>query len=379
MARPSLEQNPARQVDARPVALYGRVSTKAQAESGLSIEMQVAELPELAERVWPNAPHILIDLDAGRSAWRGSKKRGQGRERAGTQELWQLVRDRAIRGIAVENPSRLFRDDAAALAFVDDCNDAGVEIHTLNYGQLATTGYARVQTSVLFTLAAADSDEKSRKVAATKKKNAEAGYWNGGTPPHGTCAVKEGRYLVLEATEGIDFVREAFALLDSGLSQTETAKRLGVKRENVTERIFRNRHYVGQVRHGNEWHDAKWPAFVDVAQFERVQERLRADAKMNFRNAASLPPACPSARSCVAATAGRASEATTTRRATATAITPAAVTREAAGSGIRQRTSRGRFAFTLARAPACYSMPSTPTAGMDSGRPATTGPSSPPA
>lgn len=107
--------------DALPVALYGRVSTRSQADHGLSIEMQAAELPELAERVWPGAEHVPIDLDAGRSAWRGSKKRGQGRERAGTQELWQLVRDRAIQGIAVENPSRLFRDAAAALAFVDDC------------------------------------------------------------------------------------------------------------------------------------------------------------------------------------------------------------------------------------------------------------------
>jgi DNA invertase Pin-like site-specific DNA recombinase len=259
----------------RAVALYNRVSSKRQAEQGLSLQAQANQLRKRAEQQWTDCATVEL-ADEGISAWAGSTK-----VRYGFEELRELVRAGRLRVVLFADADRIARDLEEALAFLRECNDNGVELWTLTQGQLATRGDAKIFTVLLLAMAEASSDNKSEHVRRVKTDAARRGLWVHGPKPYGYRRDPETRALVVHETEAAT-VQEVFERFASGESLHGIARRVGTAPQNIRNWLD-NAVYIGRVKCGEEWFDAVHAPLIEDSLWRRVRQR-RADNAIAARH-----------------------------------------------------------------------------------------------
>lgn len=229
----------------RIVHLYLRVSTVEQAEEGVSLDAQEAELRRLAEQRWPDA-RILVHREEGKSA-------REGKTRPTYESLCQqLGAGHAL--LAVER-SRLARSVTEWLTLRKLCAEHSVHLETVNGGtEDTTTATGRLIGTILAAVAEFESDLKSERVKRATSYLQTNGLWHGGRLPL-TLTVSPER--ILTATDDTPHIGEAFRLLvEEGWSVKRIARwlgdQLGCAIPNVRRRVLRNPHYAGYLTHGRD-------------------------------------------------------------------------------------------------------------------------------
>jgi DNA invertase Pin-like site-specific DNA recombinase len=254
----------------RAVALYNRVSSKRQAEHGLSLQAQEHQLRKRAHELWPDCPTTEL-ADEGISAWAGSSK-----VRYGFEELRNLVRAGRLQAIVFADADRIARNLEEALAFVRECSENGVELWTLTQGRLGTRGDPKMMTVFLLAMAEAASDNKSEHVRRAKKDAARRGLWVHGPKPYGYRRDPDTRALVIHKEEATT-VREVFERFAAGASLRSIARSIGTSEQNLRNWLD-NEVYIGRIKCGNESHQGAHEPLIEDALWRRVRQQRSQNA-----------------------------------------------------------------------------------------------------
>jgi site-specific DNA recombinase len=138
-------------------AIYARVSTVEQADEGISLDAQEAELRALIESRYPDE-RITLYREEGKSA-RGGKKRPQ------YDDLCAAITAGRVRRVFAVELSRLTRDVSEWLHLRKLCADHGVHLETVNGGVEDTSSAAgKLLGTMIAALAEFESDLKSERV-----------------------------------------------------------------------------------------------------------------------------------------------------------------------------------------------------------------------
>lgn len=184
----------------RKVKVFGylRVSTKSQAESGLSLETQKTLITDYVGRsgIAVVDDGIIWIKDAGISA---SKTRTA--NRAG----WKAMSEQATKGSVVVASAldRVFRSVGDAALCLERLKASGIELHTVDKGCVSKGGAeANLQLNVLNSVAQFESELKSRRIKEVKSWMAGNHLWMGGRRKRGFVKTKIGDKKFAVVDEG---------------------------------------------------------------------------------------------------------------------------------------------------------------------------------
>jgi DNA invertase Pin-like site-specific DNA recombinase len=153
-------------------ALYERVSTTMQKESGHSLDSQEEDLINYCKRRnW-----TVVNL------YKDEAVSGRLVDRPGLQRLLGDVRAGKIDVVVVPNVSRFFRKLDTLLATMKIFNDYGVSFVSLSENLNFTTKWGKLILSVLGTLAEIYVDDLSETTSRGKQQRARKGLFNGSIP-----------------------------------------------------------------------------------------------------------------------------------------------------------------------------------------------------
>ena len=230
-------------------------------------------------------------------------------DRPALQQLLNDVDAGRIDMIVVYKIDRLTRSLSDFAKLVDRLDRAGASFVSVTQQFNTSTSMGRLTLNVLLSFAQFEREvtaERIRdKIAASKQK----GLWMGGRVPLGYDKSADG--LVINEAEA-ETVRALFAAyLDLGcvrrLKAFADAKELRTKTRAARSgsmvpgkpfsrgrlyHLLSNPVYVGQVRHKSNVYDGRHDAIVDLATWDRVQDRLQQNAvrRRSHTNAASPSP-----------------------------------------------------------------------------------------
>lgn len=294
--------------DASRAVIYARVSTEEQAEHGASLDAQLAEAREFAQR---NGLTV-----AGEYVERGSSGTDDRRP-----EFRRMLDDLAGPGnrvgtVLVVHTSRFMRDAAKARVRKEQLRRQGVRVVSVQQ-PVEDDATGRFVEGMFELIDQLESEQIGRRTRAGMRQNAVNGYWNGSAPPFGFRVLsvpgpggKPKRKLHVEPAEA-ELVGRVFALYLANNGAVEVAKRLNTSgaryrgrlwdRDKVL-RVISNPAAIGRVPWGRRdpitgalLHADK-VAFVEVEPivdqelFDLAQaERKTRDPEKNPGRAASSP------------------------------------------------------------------------------------------
>ena len=263
-----------------PVALlYSRVSRQEQGINGLSLDAQAAATRQYAARagwlIGPERQDIMSGMKDARPQYQ-----------ALLSEARRLRAEGKTVAIVVSALDRLGRRLAERLRVREELKSLGIELHSVREGGLVSDLVANVLGAVA---------EEEARLASVRVKETRARTMSNGWVPGGRLALgylrrtateqerKQGApKSVLDAdAERAPIVREAFTRVASGASVRAVARWLASLPDDVrqgrsasyhaTRQMLDSRTYIGQFPDGTP---GRWPALVDPATFERVQQRI---------------------------------------------------------------------------------------------------------
>jgi len=157
-------------------ALYVRVSTREQAQTGYSIEDQQESLRLLAQR--RGCVSEVLYCDAGIS---GEKLEG----RPGLTALLLAAEEGRLDEVLVVDESRLARDELVGALIRDKLKRGGVRLVTTSGERDLTDPSDNFVANVLSAAAAFEQDLRTKKTLSGKRRAALANNWPAGPPPFG--------------------------------------------------------------------------------------------------------------------------------------------------------------------------------------------------
>jgi site-specific DNA recombinase len=217
-------------------------------------------------------------------------------ERPGLKRLLDDIAANKINVIVVYKVDRLTRSLADFAKIVEALDAKGVSFVSVTQQFNTTSSMGRLTLNILLSFAQFEREvtgERIRdKIAASKKK----GMWMGGLVPLGYDL--EGRKLVPSPKEAelivkifslyleLGCVRKLAARLDrerirTKLWTTRTAARLGgvAFARGALYHLLRNRLYLGEIRHRDQWYPGEHQGIVDRALWDRVQAQLDSNLR----------------------------------------------------------------------------------------------------
>lgn len=265
-------------------AAYVRVSTKTQADEGLSLEVQQAKVERhIADRRHP-------DPLEHRPAWVQVAKTfvekgvsGRRDDRPELARLMRLVDARAIDVLVIPKLDRLGRSLAHLTATFERLKAANVALVSLADNIDTSTTGGKLMRNMLAVLAEFESDNISERVAGVSIANAEKGKHHG-TPPYGYRAIK-GKVMQVVQTEATVIRRIYRLYVKEGLSQREIARRLNAEgvpgrkgpwQQSTISRILANPVYVGLVEVHGKQYPGLHKAIINQAMWNDAQKRRRS-------------------------------------------------------------------------------------------------------
>lgn len=166
---------------------YCRVSTRAQANEGFSLDDQQSRIAGYCQA---NAlpPPAQFFVDAATSGTVSLQKREQGRG------MLDIVR----RGdhIVVTRGDRLFRSAKNALEVAEVLRDKGVELHLMDMGgPVLNSSVSRLVFGILMMVANMESERIGERTASVKEHLRKQGRFVGGLLPVGYSKLQDGRLM----------------------------------------------------------------------------------------------------------------------------------------------------------------------------------------
>ena len=231
---------------------YCRVSTEEQAAEGFSIEGQANRLRQYAEM--RELGDVLVITDPGRS--------GKDLERPGLLQLLGMVEDRHVTNVLIWRLDRLSRNLGDLIALADKFGQANVSLHSFTENLDLSSATGRMFYNILGSFAQFYREQLAENVRLGMRQAAREGRWTN-HPPTGYDLVNG----ILVPNGDAELVREVYRLRAAGLSQAETARRVGLSASTVLA-ILRNPAYLGKVRSGDELFDGLHEPLVTPQQVQ---------------------------------------------------------------------------------------------------------------
>lgn len=253
---------------------YVRIS-RDQEGLRLGVERQRADVLALAERNGWDLVEVYEDNDVTAS---------KPRRREHFDRMVAAVEAGRVDVVVAYSQSRLYRDTAGFLAFLEICKAAGVESVALVADQAVNPGGSLFLTTVIAAKDAEESRLIGERVGRKHRELAEAGKFHGGIRPFGY----ERDGVTLRGDEATR-VREAAERVLRGQSLHFIAadwNRRGVKTvrdrqwsgTTVKQTLLAPR-LCGQRSHHGELRDAEWPAILERERWEEVRAVLTAPGR----------------------------------------------------------------------------------------------------
>lgn len=267
------------------VAIYARKSTESEDRQVQSLDDQLKELRQLAERSGMIVSETIIE----------SKSAKEPYTRPEFQRLIQMIQDGRITGIMTWHINRLSRNMI----------DGGIISHLLQKGTLQfiltpQRKYLPDDSALLLAIengmATTFIQDLRRAVKRGMKGKAERGWLPGPAPlgyvnnkfdqtiePHPTkfALVKKGWELILEQDYTMAEVTREWQRL--GLTSSRTTNRNAPPSKSSVDRILGNPFYAGHIRFQGELYQGAHQPMITMEQFERAQLLLGRGARRRER------------------------------------------------------------------------------------------------
>lgn len=206
--------------------------------------------------------------------------------REGIDQIRRMAEQRQIDAITVYDVSRLGRNVRESLTFLAWLADQGVTILSACEQVDTSTPAGRLMLTNMLAIAEYRSDEIGRGWSGTIARRAERGQHHG--RPLGY--VRQGKRLVPDPTLG-PTMAEAFRRYGSGDPIADIARYVAAARGKPMhtanlKKNFRNPAYRGHVVAAGETLPGEHEALVDEETWQRVQDRLAAEAGVPPRHLA---------------------------------------------------------------------------------------------
>jgi DNA invertase Pin-like site-specific DNA recombinase len=260
-----MQTNPTEQAQAKRAAGYVRVSTARQAEQGLSIDQQEAQVAAYIEQHGWELAGVYVE-------------RGISGRRASRPELDRLLATLGeIDYLVIPKLDRLGRSVRNILELVKQLEDSEVALVSIA-DNFDSTGFGKFQLTLLSALAELESATTGERVKSVMAGRAADGKHHARSPyGFGKC---DKRLVPVEPDSSI--VRRIFQETADGQTQRAIVGRLNaekVKRPNGApwtpsniHKILNNVAYIGKVEAGGEVYEGEHEAIIDSETWEAVRK-----------------------------------------------------------------------------------------------------------
>jgi site-specific DNA recombinase len=251
---------------------YCRVSTDEQAAEGFSIEGQADKMKGYA--ALHDLGEITVIADPGLS--------GKDLKRPGLQQLLAMVEAGHVSAVLTWRLDRLSRNLGDLILLADQFGQAGVALHSFSERIDLSSATGRMFYNVLGSFAQFYREQLAENVRMGMGQAMREGRWVN-RPPTG-YDLHDG-LLIPNAMAST--VRRIFRLRAEGASETQIAEQTGVNASTVHS-ILKNRAYLGEIRHRDDWLPGLHEPLVTPEQFAaitrgRVRGRRRGSDLMAGR------------------------------------------------------------------------------------------------
>lgn len=256
------------------VALYIRVSGEEQKIKGLSLEAQQERLEEYArERGW-----LIVGtyIDAAKTARKNIHKRVE------FQKMLESVKRDEVDILLFCRLDRWFRSVRDYYRVMDVLQAHNCEWKTTDEEYDTTTANGRLYINVKLSIAQNEADICGERIDVVFDSKISHGTVISGAAPYGYRVNEEKRLeIVLEEAA---LVQDAFNRFETTITQQGTVRYIretyGVNWCLATfRRMLSEKLYTGVYDRGGRFNPSFCPAIIEQAQFDRVQELLKRNAR----------------------------------------------------------------------------------------------------
>lgn len=230
---------------------YCRVSTEEQAADGFSIDGQADRLRAYAEL--HDLGEVVVVSDPGWS--------GKNTDRPGLQRVLAMVEAGHLANVLVWRLDRLSRNLGDLILLADTFGQAGVSLHSFTERIDLSSATGRMFYNVLGSFAQFYREQLAENVTMGTERAMREGRWCN-RPPTG-YDLDDG--LLIPNADAVR-VRRVFTLRGQGHSISEIADTTLIGYSTVVS-ILRNRAYLGEMRHRDEWWPGRHEPIVTEAEW----------------------------------------------------------------------------------------------------------------
>lgn len=252
------------------VAIYIRVSTKEQAESGYSIGEQETRLQKYCDAMQWQVYKVYCD-----PAYSGATL-----ERPALSELLQDIQQGKIDAVLVWKLDRLSRSQKDTLYLIEDCfikNDVAFISTLENFD--TSTPFGRAMIGILSVFAQLEREQIKERMQLGLDARAKQGLWHGGGfDPYGYDYI-DGQLIIndIEA-HGVKKVFELFTVkqwsvhkIQQFMNANYSHKYGTFSHDSAIRKILTNTLYIGKLKWKGQEYSAPHTPIIDTETFERAQ------------------------------------------------------------------------------------------------------------
>lgn len=261
------------------VALYIRVSTQEQAKEGYSIGEQ-------EERLKNYCKAMLWDIY---KIYRDPGYSGGDTNRPGLKELIKDVTDGKVDKVVVYKLDRLSRSQLDTLYLIEKvflANNTDFVSMSENFD--TSTPFGRAMIGILAVFAQLEREQIKERMGMGKEARAKEGKWGGGSsvPIGYDYDVTTGELLVndyekVQILEAVDLFLKGTPLRtictifrNKGYTYKGRSGKISEWEPKRLKYVFRNKTYLGYIKHGKDWYKGHQDAILDEETFDKLQKLL---------------------------------------------------------------------------------------------------------
>lgn len=251
------------------IALYNRVSTSEQVNSGFSLEEQADRLQSYCKAMgWK---HTKLYTDGGYS--------GSNTDRPALQQLIKDVKAHKVDKVVVYKLDRLSRSQRDTLTLIEDTFLAnGCDFVSMSENFDTATPLGRAMIGILAVFAQLEREQIKERMIMGKDARAKQGKYHGSDKhPIGYDYIN-GELVINEAEA--EQIRQIFEDFVSGVSIPKIVKRLneagiehkyGRWQESVLRHILKSKTYIGYIKAKDEWYKGIHEPILSEDLFNKAQ------------------------------------------------------------------------------------------------------------
>lgn len=261
------------------VALYPRVSSQEQATEGYSIGEQIERLTKYCEAMQWDIYKIYTD--PGYS--------GGDTNRPGLQDMIKDVRAGKVDKVVVYKLDRLSRSQKDTMLLIEDEFLAhGVDFVSMSENFDTATPFGRAMIGILAVFAQLERENIKERTMIGKEARAKEGKWGGGSSvPIGydynvnTDELIVNDYEKIQILEAIELFLNGTPLRtictlfhNKGYTYRGRSGKISEWEPKRLKYVFRNKTYLGYIKHGDEWYKGNQDPIIDEETFDKLQKLL---------------------------------------------------------------------------------------------------------